>query len=342
MAQSAFLLGGTGKTGRVLARQLVERGWNVRIGSRGETPLLDGLEHVRVDRTDADALRTALGAGADVLVDFVAFEPEHADQLLALRDLVRSLVVVSSGAVYADREGRSLDQVREGEVVEFPVPIPERHRTVELGRDTYASKKAEIERKLLEQDAVPATLVRAGAIYGPRDTSSREWHFVKRALDGRRVVILAHRGASRFHPVSVHNLAELLRLAAERPGTHALNAGDPDPPTVLEIGRTIAQVLEHEWTEVLLEGPPREETVGGNPWGVPRPWVLDMTEAELQLRYRPVTTYEKAVPEAVEWLVEATRERDWREVFPRVAEVYEKHFDYEAEDAFLRSLATAG
>lgn len=338
MAQRAFLLGGTGKTGRVLAPQLVEHGWDVQIGSRGEQALLDGIEHVRVDRSDTDAMRAAVGGGVDALVDFVAFEPDDAEQLLSLRDLVRSLVVVSSGAVYADREGRSLDQVREGEVVEFPVPIPERHGTVALGHDTYASKKAAIERKLLEQDAVPATLVRPGAIYGPGDTASREWHFVKRALDGRRVVILPHRGASRFHPVSVHNLAELLRLAVERPGTRALNAGDPDPPTLLEIGRVIARALGHEWTEVLLDGPPADEAVGGNPWGVPRPWVLEMNEAELQLRYRPLTTYEKAVPETVEWLIEATRERDWREVLPRAAEVYDKYFDYAAEDEFMRSL----
>jgi nucleoside-diphosphate-sugar epimerase len=30
VAQTAFLLGGTGKTGRVLARELASRGWEVR------------------------------------------------------------------------------------------------------------------------------------------------------------------------------------------------------------------------------------------------------------------------------------------------------------------------
>jgi nucleoside-diphosphate-sugar epimerase len=338
MAQRAFLLGGTGKTGSVLARQLVAHGWEVRVGSRSVRPVPEGVEHVAVDRSDAQSLRAAVGDGADVLVDFVAFEPEHAQQLLSLRDVVRSLVVVSSAAVYIDAQGRSLADVREGEVVQFPVPISERQRTFEPGNDDYPTKKVAIERALLGQDAVPATIVRAGAIYGPGDTSSREWHFVKRALDGRRVVVLAHRGASRFHPVSVENLGELLRLACERPGTRVLNGGDPDPPSVLEIERAVARAMHHEWTEVLLPGPPHEEVVGGNPWGVPLPFVLDMTEAEFEVGYRPVTTYEKAVRGTCEWLVEETRGRDWREVLPFAAEHYEKLFDYDAEDAFLQSL----
>jgi nucleoside-diphosphate-sugar epimerase len=339
MAQRAFLLGGTGKTGQRLAQNLRERGWDVVLASRGERPVPEGVSHVRVDRGDAEALRAALNGGADVLVDFVAFEPEHADQLLALRDVVGSLVVVSSGAVYADAEGRSLDEVREGETAEFPVPIAERQATVALGKDTYSSKKAAIERKLLDQHSLPATLVRAGAIYGPGDVNSREWHFVKRVLDGRRVIVLAHLGASRFHPVSVDNLAELLRLAAERPATRVLNAGDPEPPSVLEISRAIARRLDHEWTEVLLPGAPRDDVIGANPWGVPRPWVLDMTEAELQLAYRPLMTYDRAVGETVDWLVEATKERAWQEVLPGAAAIYEKFFDYEAEDVFLRGLA---
>ena len=338
MAQRAFLLGGTGKTGIVLARQLAALGWDVVLGSRGEVAAPEEFAHVRVDRGDVDALRAALEPGADVLVDFAAYEPEHADQLLSLAPILGSAVVVSSGAVYTDAQGRSLEQIREGEVVEFPVPIPERHTTVAPGREGYAAKKASIERRLMDSNALRTTIVRAGAIYGPGDTASREWHFVKRVLDARRVVVLAYRGASRFHPVSVLNLAELLRLCAERPGDRILNGGDPDPPSVLEISRIVAGAMDHEWVEVLMPAGPHEEVVGGSPWGVPRPWVLDMTEAEFEVGYRPVSTYANAVRATIDWLVAATRGRDWREVLPTAAEHYEKLFDYAAEDAYLDTL----
>jgi nucleoside-diphosphate-sugar epimerase len=329
VAKRAFLLGGSGQTGRALVPKLQQRGWDVVVATRGERGMPEGAEHIQVDRTEPGALERALGEGADVLVDFVAFEPEHADQLLSLRDLVGSLVVVSSAAVYFPEQ--------EADFATLPVPISERQATVAPGPDGYAAKKAAIEQTLLGQSAVPATVLRAGAIHGPWSAWAREWHFVKRALDGRRVIVLAHRGESRFHTIAVHNLAELIWLAAERPGSRVLNAGDPAPPTLLEISRAIASALDHAWAEVLIDEPVGE--VGSTVWSVPHPVVLDMTESEFELGYRPVTTYQRAVPETVAWLVEVTKERAWEDVLPRSAELMQGAFDYEAEDEFLRALA---
>jgi hypothetical protein len=63
-----------------------------------------------------------------------------------------------------------------------------------------------------------------------------------------------------------------------------------------------------------------------------------MTAAELDLRYRAVTTYPKAVKAMCEWLVEATRGKEWPEVLPRTAEHMADAFDYEGEDAFIQGL----
>jgi nucleoside-diphosphate-sugar epimerase len=331
VARRAFLLGGSGQTGRALIPRLQQRGWDVVVAGRGEREGPPGVEHVTVDRTEEGALEAAVGDGTDVLIDFAAFEPEQAEQLLTLRGRVGSVVVLSSAAVYFPED--------EADFARLPVPIAERTETVPPGRAGYASKKRAIEVALLEQDALPATLIRAGAIHGPWSTWAREWHFVKRILDGRRAIVLAYRGESRFHPISVHNLAELIWLAAERPGRRVLNAGDPEPPTVLEIGRAIAANLDHEWAEVLIGEP--VGNVGETVWSTPHPVVLDMTEAEFELGYRPVTTYEQALPETVAWLVEATRGRDWREVLPRSAEIMATAFDYAAEDELIKGL-TAG
>ena len=338
MARRAFLLGGSGQTGRALIPRLRERGWEVVVGSRGEREIPSDVEHVRVDRADESALRAALGKGADVLVDFVAFERQHAEQLLTLGGLVGSLVVLSSASVYTDNEGRTFDEAKTpDQFPDYPVPIRERAQpTVRPGDATYSTKKAAIEQLLLGQDAVPATLIRAGAIYGPGG-SVREWYFVKRVLDGRRYVMLGNRGQSRFHPVSTDNLAELIWLAAERPGRRTLNAGDPGPPTLLEISRAVAAALDHEWTEVLL---PTLAEPCETPWSGPKPVVLDMSEAAFEVGYRPVTTYERAVRATCAWLVEATKERPWQELMPRMAEYMQDSFEYSAEDELLRRLTT--
>ena len=217
------------------------------------------------------------------------------------------------------------------------MPIGERQPTIAPGDETYSQRKRAIELALLEHEDLRATIVRPGAIHGPHARFSREWYFVKRILDGRRFVVLARRGASCFHTSSTENLAELIRLAARRPRRRVLNCADPSAPSASEIGRACAAALGAELVEVLLPGP-EQGSLGDHPWNVPRPFVLDMTEAALDLGYRPAATFESAVAETCRWLVEHTRGRDWREALPEALAHMEPFFDYEAEDAFLRGL----
>jgi nucleoside-diphosphate-sugar epimerase len=326
----AVLIGGTGMIGRAAARSLAADGWEVVAVSRSGT-LPDGLaelgvEAVVADREDDAQLRAALGAGADVVLDTVAFTREHGEQLNGLGGLAGSLVVISSASVYADDAGRALDG--ESEFPLLPVPIPETQRTAAPGDATYSTRKAELEQTLLE-GPLPVTLVRPCAIHGPGAKLPRELFFVKRARDGRREVGLAWKGTSRFHTTSVANLAELIRLAAAQPASRALNAGDPDPPTTLEICEAIGRALDHEFEPVLL----RDDAVD-NPWAVPGPFVVSMDAAERELGYRPVTTYPEAVRETCTWLVgELEQGRSWEGTY------LEGMVDYEAEDEALASKA---
>ncbi len=184
----------------------------------------------------------------------------------------------------------------------------------------------------LLEGPLPSTLVRACAIHGPGAKLPRELFFVKRAVDGRRRVALALNGESRFHTTSVANLAELIRLAAAQPGNRPLNAGDPDPPTTLEICRAIGDALDHEFEPVLFPEDSEELPGLDNPWAVPRPFVVSMTVAEEELGYRPVTTYPEAVRDTCAWLVaELEGGRSWDGTY------LEGMLDYAAEDEALAS-----
>jgi nucleoside-diphosphate-sugar epimerase len=288
---------------------------------------------VPLDRENDDELSEAVGDGCDLVVDTVAYDARHARQLIGLADRIGSAVVVSSAAVYLDDRGLGFG----ADGVSFPVPIAETQpTTTAAGTGDYAAGKAALERELLAAGALlPTTLLRAGAIHGPHTVHPREWHFVKRALDGRPARVLAYGGESRFHPVSTANLAELVRLAAAEPGARVLNAADPEAPTVREIGAAIHSVLGHSADEVLIDGPSPAPPVGETPWSTANPVVLDMSVAQRQLGYRPVTDYLGALPETVSWLVDAARGRDWRTVFTDLTEYRTDYFDYAAEDAWL-------
>jgi nucleoside-diphosphate-sugar epimerase len=307
VARRAFILGGTGQIGSAAAERLRTHDWEVTVAAR------TGGD-VHVDRKEG----LELPGDFDALVDCVAFTREHGEQLLGLAGRVGTVVVISSASVYTDDLAN----------VQLPVPIPETHPTVEPGDADYSTNKRALELALLEQDALPATVLRPCAIHGPHARGHvREWYFVKRAQDERPLVLLAYHGESRFHTTGTVNLAELIRLSCEQPGTRVLNAGDPEPPTTLEISRTIASLTGHVRVEYLLEGGPE---AARSPWAVRHPLVVDMSAAERELGYRPLATYAEAVRDTVGWLLDAS---------PPLGEYMETFFDYDAEDEYVRSLA---
>jgi nucleoside-diphosphate-sugar epimerase len=336
----AVVIGATGQIGRVAVRALARDGWEVTAVSRGggrERDWPDDVRVARADREDDEALAAVVGDGCDVLVDMVAYGPEHARQLTSLAARVGSAVVISSVSVYEDDKGRGFDTQHEPDgFPEYPVPITEDQRTVPPGEASYSTRKAGLERELLDAHAqLPTTLLRAGAIHGPHCLTPRELYFVKRNLDGRSRRILPFGGRSRFHPASVHNIAELIRLAAARPGSRVLNAVDPDAPTVAEIAAAIDAVMGVEAESVQVDGPPPAPTVGDTPWSVPVPVICDMSAAERELGYRPVARYAETLPDTVAWIEGRLAGRDWREAYPKMFQTYGDLFDYAAEDAWL-------
>lgn len=336
----AVVIGATGQIGRVAVGALARDGWEVTAVSRGgerDRDWPDGVRAARADREDDKALSAVVGDGCDVLVDVVAYGPEHARQLTSLADRVGSAVVISSLSVYEDDKGRTFDTQQEPDGFPvYPVPITEDQRTIRPGEASYSTRKAGLEHELLAAGGTLATtLLRAGAIHGPHCRTPRELYFVKRNLDGRRRRVLPYGGRSRFHPAGVHNIAELIRLAASRPGSRVLNAVDPDAPTVAEIAAAIDAVMGVEAESVLVDGPAPSATVGETPWSVPTPVVCDMSAAERELGYRPVARYAERLPETIAWIEGRLAGRDWREAYPKMLAAYGDLFDYAAEDAWL-------
>ncbi len=143
MPKRAVLIGGTGQIGCAIALKLLQHGWDVILGHRGQHEVPKALQEKGVkaalfDRDEQGALAKALKGGADAIIDLVAFTPEHAAQLLAIQGDVGAFVVISSASVYRDAKGCTLDEAREFGPPELPDPIPETHPTVEPGpRDLF-------------------------------------------------------------------------------------------------------------------------------------------------------------------------------------------------------------
>lgn len=161
------------------------------------------------------------------------------------------------------------------------------------------------------------------------------------ALDGRRHVLIDYGDASRFHTVSVKNVAELVRLAAQRPGDRVLNCGDPDPPTTLAIARAAWAHLGHDApVEVLLEGGLiQRNMVARRGLFRIRLWWTQLQPTRGLGGYLPATTYAASVGVTFNWLEQEVAPGDWRTLLPQLAAYPWNLFDYEAEDGFLAERA---
>jgi nucleoside-diphosphate-sugar epimerase len=291
-------------------------------------------------------------------VDCVCYTAGDAEQLLPLARQATSTVLISSKAVYADAAGHHSNSPARPD---FGGPVREDQPTVAPGygdhrtAEGYPAAKVAAEQVLLDS-GVPVTVLRPSKIHGPGSRQPREWMFVKRVLDRRPVLLLAHRGAGVDHPTAAANIAALIELAARRPGRRILNAADPDAPSALDMSRAIAAHLGHTWEEILLgrevgqdgeggaggeegEEPPGQATLGRHPWDAPHPIVLDMTAAAA-LGYTPAGDYATTVTTEVDWLTAAARGGDDADLIPGPADDYfAPLLDYPAEDRWLAARA---
>lgn len=334
----ALILGGTGLVGGAAARRLLAAGWKVDVTGRNPDRMpgdiaAAGGRFVPADRQDAAALSVAMGSGADLLVDCICYTASEASALIPLARAAGSTVLISSKAVYADAAGNHSNS---DVPPRFNGLISESQPTVAPGNGDYQSRagyganKVAAEQVLLDS-GLPVTVLRPSKIHGRGAARPREWVFVKRVLDRRPAVFLAHRGAGVDHPTAAANIAALVEVVAAKPGNRILNSADPDAPSGLEIARTIAAQLGHVWDEVCVDG----DAPGAHPWDAAHPIVLDMTAAA-QLGYEPAGDYATTVAEEIDWLVENPAARPTDDPF------FARYFDYAAEDEYLADVGMRG
>ena len=334
-----MVLGVNGLTGSAIAGELSGQGWEV-VGTgrdirRFPTELADGgVRFLRSDRHDPAQLHRVLTPGADVIVDCLCYTAEHARQLLAHRDCFGSAVVLSSKAVYVDDQGRhsnSEDSPR------FDAPVGESQSVLEpdfsgeyASREGYGPNKVAAEITLLQSGAA-VSILRPSRIHGRRACRPREWFVVKRLLDGRRRLALAHRGRTGNHPTAAVNLARLVASCARRPATRVLNSADPGCPTAADVVRAIADACGCPAEIIGLDDDAPPE-LGWTPWNSWPPFFLD-TAASAGLGYEPAGSYAETVRPIIRELCRLS--------VPQRARLDEDpffagRFDYAVDDAALR------
>jgi nucleoside-diphosphate-sugar epimerase len=228
----------------------------------------------------------------------------------------------------------------------FDEPISESHPTLRPGNvppnspEGYAAHKIAAEEVLLSCGR-QVSVLRAAKVHGAFSRRPREWMFVKRVLDRRRLLVLVDRGTGGDHPAAAANIAALIGLLAGNPGGRLLNIADPDNPSPLAIARIVASHLGYTFEEVLLDTTPATAAVGCSPWHQIPPIELDTTAAA-DLGYQPVGNYAETVTEEIDWLISAVGNPALIWAVPTADDpFFAPLLDYAAEDRYLEASGRA-
>lgn len=211
-----LILGGTRNLGPGLVAELLGRDHRVAVCNRGVTPddLPAGVERLRADRRDREALAAALGERAfDAVVDTTLYtgpEAQSAVELLAGR--CGHYVALSTGQVYLVRKGLR-PPFREEHFDGAVLPEPPRD-----SRDwpdwSYGVEKRAAEAVLARavfERGFPATVLRLPMVHGERDHYQRLHNYLARLADGGPILLPEGPHA----PIRHVDGADVLRIVAD-------------------------------------------------------------------------------------------------------------------------------
>lgn len=255
-----LVTGGTGFTGRVLLRKLCERGLQVRAIARGSSRR-DELGSLPVewmigDVYDRELARKAVSGMAYVFHAAASYRQAGVDDAEYHRVHVESTRYLAEAAANESGFKRFVHVSTVGVHGHIEHPPADENTPFAPG-DIYQRTKAEAETWLHEfarQRALPYTVIRPAAIYGPGDRRLLKVFKMAKAP----VFVLLGRGRCLYHFIHVDDLTEAIIRAAWHPSAagEAFICGDPEAMALEQVGRIIADELKRPFRLVRLPAGP--------------------------------------------------------------------------------------
>jgi len=307
-----LVIGGTTFFGKLIVEELLKEGYQVWVFSRGNRrPAFfdQGVEHIRGDRTDRKGFQRKLGGRSfDVVIDNIAFTPEDVRSALeTFRGNVGRYILTSSAAVYYT--GSMTMPVPEGDV-DFSFEPPKGEKDDPFW--SYTLGKLRAEHELIEQDALPYTIIRPPIVLGPEDPSLRGYFYFQRLMDGEPLLV-TNGGVQSFRLIYSRDLARgyLLALKSEQAVNQIYNLAQREVIRLVDLLKEAARILE---VEPDIVGIPAEALARGGleypePYARMTNFIPDIAKAEAELGFT-TTPFRRWLSETVLWYRDAYRGED--------------------------------
>lgn len=335
-----LIIGGTRRCGPYLVEELVDRGHSVICFHRGQhnVAFSDRAEQIHGDRRDYVRFKSQMkDVEADAVVDMMAGDGADVRAVVeAFGGRIQRYICISSYEVYEAFEA-AWNRTFSYQPVPIPEDAPKRTQLNLYGHERRYDKLL-VEKEVLvihERGDFAVTILRWPALYGPRDTTPREWYYIKQALDGRKRIPVANGGVALFSRGYLKNMAHTVVLALESDiaAGQVYNAADAHAMTVRQIVEMIGEIMEHKWEIVAIPRalmPTFSKSQGRpfscDPYDIEPHMLLDLIKIKEELGYQDLVPLRTAMERTVTWLCDHQPEGD-------------APFDYQALDTILDKMA---
>ena len=336
-----LIIGGTRFIGPHVARRLAAAGHEVALFHRGETrsALPANATAIQGDRRELASFASEFARLApQVVLDMIPFNEQEARALVRVfRGRAERLVVISSMDVYRAYGGLLRLEEYAPAALPFAEDAPLRtalfpHRSMAQGPEDwlYHYEKILVERAVMSDAQLPATVLRLPAVYGPGDRQHRTFEYLRRMDDGRPAILLETEQARwRWTRGYVEDVAAAIALAVtdERAAGRIYNVGEREARAEAEWVRQIGAAAG--WDGAVVAAPRAalpEHLRADLDWSCHL--YVDTNRIRRELGYAETVAPAEAMRRTVAW----QRAHPPAEIDPR-------QFDYAAEDAALKSSA---
>src|ERR1700733_12644183 len=340
-----LIIGGTSFIGPHVVRNLISAGHEVTVFHRGEheAELPSGVRHVHSPSAAFPVLSfppELISWKPDVVLHMVSMGERDAEAVVrAFTGVAQRLVVPSSGDVYraygvllgSETDSGPSELLREDSPLR-KVLYP--YRKMAKGPDDwiYHHDKILVERVVMSNPELPATILRLPAVYGPGDNRHGISSHLKRMDDRRPAILLDENQARwRWSHGYVENVAAAITLAItdDRATGRIYNVGEESVPTTAERARILAELVGWPGEIVALPRPLLPPHLQ-DAYNYAQDLAYDTSRIRDQLGYEEIVSVEEGLRRTIAAL---------RKNPPAIDPA---QFDFAAEDAALASRRVSG
>jgi len=325
----ALAVGGTGPTGPLVLEGLARRGYEVTVLHRGrhEVESREPVEHLHGEPHSIESLKDTLGKRTFDLVIGMYGRLRYVAE--AIKGKTERFIAIGGAPYRAFVEGEE----HPGGVPLFVREDAPLFCDEAKNKFTYLMTiSEEAVMKAHREGHYAATILRFPMIYGPRQVAPREWSIIRRALDGRRHLIIPDGGLKLERRGYAENMAHAVLLTVDKPresSGEVYNAGDETIWSLREWIGITARTLNHEFELISM------------PFSLARPsrayagrsfhWVTDIEKIKAKMKYQDIVPASEGLKRTVEWYLE-NRPKPGGELEQHLGDL----FDYAEEDKIIQ------